>query len=99
MWKLYLKDVVHLDRVYASPMEAETFASLPAAYIEVAEFDCLRDEGINFAAELKESGVSVELHQTKGTIHGFEIAESSEIVKQSLMKRIDALNRAFSDWG
>jgi len=99
MWKLYLKDALHSDRVYASPMEAETFANLPAAYIEVAEFDCLRDEGINFAAELKESGVSVELHQTKGTIHGFEIAERSEIVKQSLMKRIDALNRAFSDWG
>ena len=31
---------------YASPIQAESLAGLPAAYIETAEFDCLRDGGI-----------------------------------------------------
>jgi acetyl esterase/lipase len=95
MWKLYLKDGCPLERSYASPMEAASFRDLPPAYVEVAEFDCLRDEGILFAKTLKENGVSVELNQTEGTIHGFEIAEDSEIVRQSLKLRVEALQKAF----
>lgn len=94
MWKLYLKEGCPLERAYASPMEATSFYDLPSAYVEVAEYDCLRDEGILFAEALKKNGVPVELNQTKGTIHGFEIAEDSEIVRQSLERRIDALKKA-----
>ncbi len=97
MWQLYLGQDVHFNKAYASPMEADSFDNLPTAYIEVAEFDCLRDEGINYAEALKESGVLVELNQTRGTIHGFEVAEDSEIVKQSLSKRIKTLKRGFSE--
>lgn len=96
MWDLYLADGCPVDRAYASPMEASSFLDLPAAYVEVAEFDCLRDEGILFARTLKKHQVPVELNQTTGTIHGFEIAEDSEIVKQSLIRRVDALKEAFA---
>lgn len=41
--------------------------------VEVSEFDCLRDEGINYAEALQKGGVVVFLNQTKGTIHGFEM--------------------------
>lgn len=95
MWNLYLADGCSVDRAYASPMEAASFLNLPPAYVEVAEFDCLRDEGILFARTLKKHQVPVELNQTTGTIHGFEIAEDSEIVKQSLMRRVKALKTAF----
>ncbi|MBU4438781.1 MAG: alpha/beta hydrolase [Firmicutes bacterium] len=95
MWQLYLGEGVHSNKEYASPMEATSLENLPDAYVEVAEFDCLRDEGINFAEALKESGIPVELNQTKGTIHGFEIAESSEIVRQSVIKRVAALKKVF----
>ena len=97
MWQLYLGDQVHRDKAYASPMEATSFDNLPPAYVEVAEFDCLRDEGILFTEALQQSRVAVELNQTRGTIHGFEIAETSEIVKGSLIRRVDALKRAFGD--
>lgn len=96
MWKLYLGEGGHTNRAYASPMEAASLENLPDAYIEVADFDCLRDEGINFAKALKKSGVSVQLIQTIGTIHGFDIAENSEIVRRSIINRIEALKNAFA---
>lgn len=95
MWKLYLKNGDHSNRAYASPIEAKTLKNLPAAYIEVAEYDCLRDEGIAYAMALEKSGVTVELNQPKQTIHGFEMAEDNEIVKQSIIKRVNALKNAF----
>ena len=97
MWKLYLKSELGADRGYASPIEAASLEGLPPTYIEVAEFDCLRDEGINFAEALQKSGVQVELIETIGTIHGFEIAESSEFVHQIIEKRIDILKTAFNN--
>jgi len=95
MWELYLRNGVQGKREYASPMEAPSLNDLPDAYIEVAEFDCLRDEGINYAKALQNNGIHVELYETAGTIHGFEIAENSEIVNQSVAKRIEALKAAF----
>lgn len=95
MWKLYLKDGVLSHREYASPMEAASFENLPDAYVEVSEFDCLRDEGIAYAEALQKSGVHVELNKTTGTVHGFEIAEKSEIVRESVTRRIEALKKAF----
>lgn len=96
MWKLYLKNGVPSHREYASPMEAASFDNLPDSYVEVSEFDCLRDEGINFAEALRESGNHVELYQTTGTVHGYDIAEQSEIVHQSVARRIEALKKAFN---
>ena len=95
MWKLYLGNEVHNNKEYASPIEANSLENLPDSYIEVSEFDCLRDEGINFAEALRKSGIPVELYKTVGTVHGFEIAEKSEIVEQSVEKRIAALKKAF----
>jgi acetyl esterase len=95
MWKQYLKDGIPGKREYASPMEAPSFANLPPAYVEVSEFDCLRDEGISYAQALQQAGVAAELNKTVGTIHAFEIAMKSEIVRESIARRVDALKRAF----
>ncbi|MEK3985876.1 alpha/beta hydrolase [Paenibacillus sp. FSL K6-3166] len=96
MWKLYLKNGVAAGkREYASPMEATSLKGLPNAYVEITEFDCLRDEGIHYAEALQECGVQVELYHTKGTIHGYDIAEKSGIVQQSVARRIEALRGAF----
>jgi len=96
MWKLYLKDGVHTNREYACPMEATSLENLPDSYIEVSEFDCLRDEGINLAEALQKNGIHVELYKTIGTVHGFDIAEKSEIVYQSVARRIEALKKVFN---
>jgi acetyl esterase/lipase len=94
MWQLYLKNGAPGQREYASPGEAVSFKGLPDSYIEVSEFDCLRDEGIIFADALAQSGVHVELNKTAGTIHGFDIAENSELVHQIVARRIKSLQKA-----
>ncbi|MEI8199495.1 MAG: alpha/beta hydrolase [Eubacteriales bacterium] len=95
MWRQYLKEGIRINREYASPMEAASLGNLPESYVEVAEFDCLRDEGINFAEALQAEGTPVELHKITGAIHGFDIAEKSEIVQQMAAGRIQALKRVF----
>jgi acetyl esterase len=94
MWKLYLKNGDQGKIAYASPIKAASLADLPPAYVETAEFDCIRDEGINYARKLEEAGVTVELLETKETIHGYDFVFKS-IAKESFEKRINALNKAF----
>jgi acetyl esterase/lipase len=96
MWKLYLRDGDHNLRTYASPMEATSFENLPDAYVEVSEFDCLRDEGINYAEALRQNGCQVELNKTVGTVHGFELAIKSEITSMCVNRRVEALRGNFA---
>ena len=96
MWKMYLKGVPHAQRKNASPAAASSFAGVPSTYVEVSEFDCLRDEGIALSGALQENGIATQLYQTKATVHGFEIAEQNEIVLESVDRRIKALKEAFA---
>ena len=79
------------DIVYASPAEAKSFSGLPDAYVETAEFDSLRDEGIAYANLLKDNGIDVVLRETKGTMHGYDIVAKSSVTKESVTARIDFL--------
>ncbi|MBU3156558.1 alpha/beta hydrolase fold domain-containing protein [Clostridium estertheticum] len=80
---------------YASPMQAKSFKNFPRVYVEVTEFDPLRDEGKNYADALKENGIEVEFLQTKRTIHGYDMNAASDITKGNLEKRVSALKKAF----
>ena len=87
-WKAYLGNKEPQQIQYASPIEAESLEHFPDTYIEVAEFDSLRDEGIAFAERLRLEGVFTELHEVKGACHGFETALESRIVEKSMQRRI-----------
>lgn len=76
------------DYIYYSPVEADSFAGLPPAYIETAEFDCLYDDGILYAEKLRAAGVEVVLNETKGTMHGFDIVQKAPTTKSALEARI-----------
>lgn len=88
MWQGYVQDEKAPHMAYASPMEASSFEKLPRAYVETAEFDCLHDEGVAYAEALRQSGVSVELNETKGTMHGFDIVEKAPTTKAAVADRI-----------
>lgn len=93
--KLYRSDPSVGENVYASPIEAETLEGLPTAYIETAEFDCLRDGGILYADRLRQFGVSAELYNTEGTMHGFDIVLNSPIVRACVDRRLEFLKQIF----
>lgn len=94
-WKMYLKRGEDLNNRLLTPCFAESLKGMPSAFVEVSEFDCLRDEGIAYARALQRDGVSVALVQTKRTIHGYEIAEKNGIVRESISRRIAVLRDAF----
>ncbi len=91
----YIKDPSYENNQYASPIHAEWLNNLPEAYIETAEFDCLRDEGNLYAERLISSGVTVALNNTLGTIHGFDIETQSEIVRECVNRRVAFIKSVF----
>ncbi len=95
--KYYIKGTPTEKRGYYSPIHADSLSELPPAYIETAEFDCLRDDGILYAERLKKSGVPTELYNTRGTMHGFDIVLKSPIVRTCVDRRVDFLKKSFSD--
>ena len=88
-WDWYLKDQNPDKTKYASISEIETLGFFPPTYIETAEYDCLHDEGIEFAEKLKSQGIPVEVHDTKGTCHGYETAIKSSIVEKCMSWRVE----------
>lgn len=54
-----------------SPLLAEDVSGVAPAYIAVAGFDVLRDEGIEYAKKLMRAGVPTQLERESGLIHGF----------------------------
>ena len=97
MWDAYLGD---LDRnalpAYAAPIERQQLQGLPNAYIETAEFDPLRDEGIAYAQRLENAGVNVQLNNTKATVHGFDIYTKNDLYYAAMKSRYDFLNAEFA---
>ena len=91
-YKLCVSKEDHSPSVYSSPVEAETLKGMPPTYVETAEFDCLHDDGILFADRLSKENCDVVLNETKGTVHAYDMAENSSILKASLEKRAGFIN-------
>jgi len=102
MWKLYLRDTAFARGAaaapppYAAPLHRADFAGLPPAFVEVAEFDPLRDEGIAYARALEQAGVPVELHVVEGGVHGYDLTPGSPLAARVLERRLEAIRRLFA---
>lgn len=84
-WKMYLGS---LDRnnlpIYAAPARAKDLSGLPPCYTFVGELDPFRDETIEYATRLIQSGVPTEFHLYPGCFHGFEgIVPDADISKRA----------------
>lgn len=91
--QIYMPFETHENIEYFSPIEAKSLEKLPPAYIETAEYDCLRDDGIAYAHALQDTGIEVELYETKATMHGYDIAIDSNLIKDCMKKRISFLKK------
>lgn len=94
-YKLCRPEEYHGKNDYRSPLEAAKLSGLPDAYIETAEFDSLHDDGISYAARLRQEGCNVILNETQRTVHAFEMAKNSSITKEALAKRIEFFKGMF----
>ena len=94
MWLYYCGEDRDL-RFSASPMHIPFPSMIPKTYIEMAEYDCLHDEGILYGEKLKKAGADVEINETKGTYHGYDAQLDAKIVKQNLERRIEFLHDGF----
>ena len=93
MWAFYLPSLPKDHIEYASPLEAPSLNGLPPAYLEVAEFDSLRDEGLAYGKRLEEAGIRVEYYETHGTPHGFEFVLNVPITQKAIAHRIEVLRK------
>ncbi len=95
MWEIYLRNGIPEKEEYASPALAKDFSRLPPAFIEVSEFDSLRDEGIEYGNALKNAGVPVEVSEIKGGFHGFDVFGHKALARSAVEKRCRVLASAF----
>ena len=84
MWKYYLHETTEESLLDLSENELR---KMPDTYIETAEFDCLQDEGNDLAKMLQSAGVVTTYVQTEGTMHGFDMAQRSELTQQQITER------------
>lgn len=98
MWEIYLHDGLGPFEgrpEYASPVLASDFSGLPPAYIEVEQFDSLRDDGLEYAHLLEKAKVPVQLEDLHGSIHGFDVKADTALTRTAMRLRILALKKAF----
>ena len=60
------------------------------AYIEVA---------VTYAELLGKAGIPAELHETKGTMHGFDAKVQAPTTQRMIQSRIDFMRKAFFSSG
>lgn len=95
MWRYYCKNLQVKDIYGASPMHSSLPQIIPDTYIETAEYDCLHDEGLIYGKRLQDAGAKVEINETRGTIHGYDVALNTKIAMNNIEKRILFLKKGF----
>jgi acetyl esterase len=92
----YLPPGVDRTDPRVSPLLAEDLSGLPPAYIAVAGFDPLRDEGEAYAARLREAGVPVTLRRHGRAVHPFINIPITRMGRAALDEAIGALRVGLS---
>ncbi|MFE6161928.1 alpha/beta hydrolase [Streptomyces sp. NPDC056486] len=92
-WIYYAEGHGHVP--YASPAQAADLGGLPPALVVVAEVDPLRDEGRHYAERLSAAGVTTELIQAPGAVHGFDLLfPKARVSERNLADQVRALREA-----
>ncbi|MDT5302814.1 MAG: acetyl esterase [Mycobacterium sp.] len=81
------------------PARAESLTGLPQAYIAVAGYDPLRDDGVRYGELLAAAGVPVEVHNATSLVHGYlgyagVVPAATEATDRGLSALREALHRA-----
>jgi acetyl esterase/lipase len=81
---------------YAAPARTEDLSGLPPTFVNVCQFDPLRDEGIAYAQRLAQANVPTELVMYPGTFHGSGMVAEAAVTKRVIADQIAALRRGLA---
>jgi len=93
-FRQYLRDDSDRDDWRFAPLAAGDLSGLAPAFIVLAEFDPLVDEGRDYAARLSAAGVPVDVRVYSGMIH--EFLRMGNVVADALQARA-AIGQALAD--
>ncbi|MGC7102911.1 alpha/beta hydrolase [Amycolatopsis lurida] len=79
---------------YAAPARMADLSGLPPTFVNVCQFDPLRDEGIAYAQRLAQANVPTELVLYPGTFHGSGMIAQAAITGRIISDQLAALRRA-----
>ncbi|NBB13325.1 alpha/beta hydrolase [Pseudomonas sp. SLFW] len=84
---------------YAMPLNATDFRGLAPAFIAVAQFDPLRDDGVCYERALREAGVATEFDPGLGLVHGSlrgkgQVAEVDALYRRLVSALLGFLRRS-----
>lgn len=82
MWRLYLG-----EEEYRSVLESPLLSIFPPSYVETPLLDALHDEGVMLVEKLRKNGVAVTHRDIPSAPHGYDMALSSPVVKESIEER------------
>jgi len=81
-----------------APLIATDLSRLPPALVIVGEYDPLRDDGIAYAARLRDAGNEVELADYAGMVHPFfSMGGAIDAGRRAMVQATNALRRAFGE--
>lgn len=84
-WREYLSGSTDAIDVRVSPLFAKDLSGSPPAFVLTAEYDCLRDEGEEYARRLQQAGAEVLLRRYEGAIHGFfQMPEVMRLAREAI---------------
>ena len=100
VWSIYVNRIDDEFPAYAAPGRTADLSGLPPAFISVEEQDLLRDEGIDYAQRLMQSGVNTELHVYPGAFHGsFAVVPEANVSRRHTRDFLQALKKALGNDG
>lgn len=79
---------------YAAPARMADLSGLPPTFVNVCQFDPLRDEGIAYAQRLAQANVPTELVLYPGTFHGSGMIAQAAVNTRIINDQLAALRRA-----
>jgi acetyl esterase len=94
-WDHYAPDEKDRSNPDATPLHAADFTGLPPAYVLIAEYDPLRDEGLAYAEQLEAAGVPVTVSRYDDQCHVFfTLVNLMESANQAVAEVGQAIRKA-----
>ena len=87
MWEIYANGKFTFDPLI------DDISFMPPTYIEVCEFDCLHDEGVELSKRLCSLNIDCSLNETYKTMHGYDVCFKHPIVVKSFEERINFIRK------